>query len=340
MGINVNTVYTTVLSLLNKEQRGYLTPYEFNQLATQVQLEIFENFFEDYNQYIRMPKTDIEFASRLDHVSEEIELFKKFEDASKVSGNVYTQPVDLYRFGAAFWNRGRNNPEIEIVSSREFAQQNLSPLLEPSDDFPIAKYSQDKLSVYPLLPVANEKENDVSFSYIRKPKDVKWGYNTGSQGQYVYDPTPMYGLVTNLLPQMETQVGGPALQGTYTGTVGSTFGWNTSGNGSNATITVVIGAGGVTSIQSTPGQSFEIGDTITISASVLGSSSSQDLLIRLDSNGVIKSSAFSQDFEISDSQQTECVLKILQYSGVVIRDPSIIQAASKELSQDNANEKR
>ena len=48
MAINVNTVYTTVLSILNKEQRGYLTPYEFNQLATQVQLEIFENFFEDY----------------------------------------------------------------------------------------------------------------------------------------------------------------------------------------------------------------------------------------------------------------------------------------------------
>ena len=45
MAINVNTVYTTVLSILNKEQRGYLTPYEFNQLATQVQLDIFENFF-------------------------------------------------------------------------------------------------------------------------------------------------------------------------------------------------------------------------------------------------------------------------------------------------------
>ena len=41
MALNVNTVYTTVLSILNKEQRGYLTPYEFNQIATQVQLEIF-----------------------------------------------------------------------------------------------------------------------------------------------------------------------------------------------------------------------------------------------------------------------------------------------------------
>ena len=31
MAINVNTVYTTVLTILNKEQRGYLTPDEFNK---------------------------------------------------------------------------------------------------------------------------------------------------------------------------------------------------------------------------------------------------------------------------------------------------------------------
>ena len=45
MAINVNQVYKTVLSILNKEQRGYLTPYEFNNIARQVQLEILENCF-------------------------------------------------------------------------------------------------------------------------------------------------------------------------------------------------------------------------------------------------------------------------------------------------------
>ena len=38
-----------MLSILNKEQRGYLTPMSLIKLATQVQLEIFEKFFEDYN---------------------------------------------------------------------------------------------------------------------------------------------------------------------------------------------------------------------------------------------------------------------------------------------------
>ncbi len=58
MAINVNTVYQTVLLILNKEQRGYMTPTEFNSVATQVQLEIFEKYFDDLNQQLRVPQAD------------------------------------------------------------------------------------------------------------------------------------------------------------------------------------------------------------------------------------------------------------------------------------------
>ena len=51
--INVNTVYQTVLFILNKEQRGYMTPAEFSSIATQVQLEIFDKYFEDLNLFLR-----------------------------------------------------------------------------------------------------------------------------------------------------------------------------------------------------------------------------------------------------------------------------------------------
>ena len=44
MAVNVDIVYKTVLLILNKEQRGNLTPDEFNKVATQVQLEIFESY--------------------------------------------------------------------------------------------------------------------------------------------------------------------------------------------------------------------------------------------------------------------------------------------------------
>ena len=41
MAVSVDTVYKTVLYILNKEQRGYVTPQEFNSVADQVQKEIF-----------------------------------------------------------------------------------------------------------------------------------------------------------------------------------------------------------------------------------------------------------------------------------------------------------
>ena len=53
-----------MLSILKKEQRGYITPDEFNKLATQVQLDIFENYFEDLNQQLRVPQTDNTYANR------------------------------------------------------------------------------------------------------------------------------------------------------------------------------------------------------------------------------------------------------------------------------------
>ena len=53
MAVNVNTVYQTVLLILNKEQRGYIPPAEFNSLATQVQSEIFMSYSPDGNQLNR-----------------------------------------------------------------------------------------------------------------------------------------------------------------------------------------------------------------------------------------------------------------------------------------------
>lgn len=247
MAINVNTVYTTVLSILNKEQRGYLTPDEFNKLATQVQLEIFEKFFDDYNQYIRMPKTNVEFASRMEHIKEEFQVFEKLDNASAAAaGGVYTQPTDLHRFGTAYYQIGVGSPEIQIVSERESHQLNLSPLTTPTLDFPIATYKEDKLKVSPSSSVF--ATTDVSFSYMRKPADVVWAFSIGSLGQYVYEPTA-------------------------TGT-------------------------GIT-----------------------------------PSTGTVQ-------FELSDAQQTEVILGILKYAGVIIRDPQIVQAAAQELAQEEVNSKR
>ena len=45
MAVSIDTVYQRVLALANKEQRGYVTPQEFNLLANQAQMTIFESYF-------------------------------------------------------------------------------------------------------------------------------------------------------------------------------------------------------------------------------------------------------------------------------------------------------
>ena len=78
MAINVNTVYKTVLLILNKEQRGYVTPDEFNKIAAQVQLETFEQYGEDLNQQLRVPQADTDYADRVAAVDEHSKDFKEW----------------------------------------------------------------------------------------------------------------------------------------------------------------------------------------------------------------------------------------------------------------------
>ena len=47
----------------------------------------------------------------------------------------------------------------------------------------------------------------------------------------------------------------------------------------------------------------------------------------------------SVNFEIHESEQTDLILKILVYTGIVIRDPQIIQAAAQEVATNEVNQK-
>ena len=343
MAINVNTVYTTVLSILNKEQRGYLTPDEFNKVATQVQLEIFEKFFEDYNQYIRMPQTDVEFASKMDHTMEEFQIFETSANASNTpTTNIYTQPIDLHRFGSTIWNKGTNSPPIEILTNKVYNQIKLSDLTQPSDNLPVAKYNKNQLTVFPS-PTAYAS-SDVTFNYIRKPKDVRWGYTVGSLGQYIYDSRPVYSLVPNTSLSI-TQNTALATDGLYTAINVPGTNVTTSGNGSNLQLNITVAGGVATLVEpvGTPysGMGFKADDTITIDKSLFGTASTADIILTLsESNILLNTTEFSQQIEISESLQTEMILEILKYAGIIIKDPQIVQAASQELAEDENNSKR
>jgi thioredoxin-related protein len=65
MAINVDLVYKTVLLILNQQQRGYITPDEFNKVGNQVQQGIFEKYMSDLNQQLRIPEMTTSMRTEL-----------------------------------------------------------------------------------------------------------------------------------------------------------------------------------------------------------------------------------------------------------------------------------
>ena len=45
------------------------------------------------------------------------------------------------------------------------------------------------------------------------------------------------------------------------------------------------------------------------------------------------------DFELDTSEQTNLIIGILKYCGIIVKDPLVIQAASQEAQAVEANEK-
>lgn len=304
MAVNVNTVYKTVLLILNKEQRGYLTPDEFNKTATQVQLDIFNSYFQTENQQLKIPDNNSEYSDRIKNVQEKISVFQTSGSCSyvgpyftlpssstllsdsfstvagqqtyilptitssdidqnvvtvtfdgvvqpntewSISSNVITltsvpsgvftvvvnvSSSDFYKLGTVIY---KDEKEVEYVQPNELLELNLSPLTKPTEYFPVYKYKDFKIHVFPTSINSN-----ISCTYIKKPKNPIWNFETPSANnnyQYIYN------------------------------------------------------------------------------------------------------SATSVNFDLHPSEQTSIVEKILLYSGVIVNDPTIIQVAAQQIQQEEINSK-
>jgi hypothetical protein len=74
----INSVRNTVLSVLNKNNYGYISPSDFNLFAKQAQIEIFEGYFSRYNYQINKEnarKSGTDDANIAQSIAETIEKF-------------------------------------------------------------------------------------------------------------------------------------------------------------------------------------------------------------------------------------------------------------------------
>ena len=250
MAVNINTVYTTVLYILNKEQRGYITPNEFNSLAVQVQDEIFSAYFPDGNQLNRFnqnnQQNDTEFFNMFKDTAYKLYPFEKeaaFTFDTTNQAFYYNGTGVVYKLGEIISTYTGNpiyNSITQLTSKSDFSTITRSKLTSPTSQYPICHTTNATIAGIPgsqLILKVSPVPNSMSINCIFKPVDPSWVFTLGSVGQYVYSANQ------------------------------------------------------------------------------------------------------STDFELDISEQTNLIVNILKYCGIIIRDPEIIQQAQAEAQEVTINEK-
>lgn len=90
----INSVRNTVLSVLNKNNYGYLSPSDFNLFAKQAQLELFEDNFFNYNNTINKENARLSgtgYADNKKSIEEQIDVFSQTKGLyNQIDNSFYT----------------------------------------------------------------------------------------------------------------------------------------------------------------------------------------------------------------------------------------------------------
>ena len=167
--INVDRIYQRVLTLANKEQRGYITPQEFNIFANQAQMDIFEQYFYDLNQFLRTPGNNTVHADMVDILEEKISVFESSSTLT-INGSVGSLAAlgDFYRLSSIL----DGNIFFESVGKKEARMFQLSPLTMPNRERPV--YVLDQANH--VVKLIGRTLSAVSVDYIRIPLKANWTY--------------------------------------------------------------------------------------------------------------------------------------------------------------------
>ena len=181
--IQIDDVYQRVLVLANKEQRGYITPQEFNLFANQAQLEIFEQYFYDINQYNRTASNETEYSDIVELIQEKIDVFRATASLGVAVG-VGTLPVDLHKLGTV--TRDGGTVEIDKVSPRDIPYITSGSLTNPGlldRNVYVTRYQ----GANHIIEIHPQDNISINITYIKKPSKVAWGWTVIGE-KAMYDP--------------------------------------------------------------------------------------------------------------------------------------------------------
>jgi len=197
----INSVRNTVLSVINKNNYGYITPADFNLYAKQAQMELYEEYYSSYNKTINMENARMsgtDYADIEQPIAETLESFLVSYNLTNKSDNTWYAPsVDTTGSDSYMILRmdclnssGARIATIDKVSNGKSMMLIDSNLTGPSLMYPAYVYSSDSagkstVTVYPST--IKDPAYDIKCTYFTYPKDPKWTYIVLQNGSPMFD---------------------------------------------------------------------------------------------------------------------------------------------------------
>ena len=186
--VSVKRVYEVLKDLANKEQRGFISPSEFNSMAPVAQMAIYRKMWGEVlaAEQLRMSNDGARDLSKARDVREELTLYLKSSTQDRQSDLKFNYPDDFYKlssaktYGSVLMGTTTSSP-IEITYDPFRIDYMLkSTLSAPSLARPVILVA-DKLEVYP------NSIKKIDIRYYKLPEGItNAGAKTPSQPQFNY----------------------------------------------------------------------------------------------------------------------------------------------------------
>jgi hypothetical protein len=181
----INSVRNTVLNIINKDNNGFITPEEFNSFAKQAQLELFQQYFYDFQKAKISDMKGMETSGYSDitkQIDQTIDFFSSNEDlVYNVGTSQFDLPVNFFLLNVLYYN----GKEVTHVNQEKLYYLLNSNLTAPTLTYPTYVMQGNQVAVYPDTIV-----DDINIYYVRYPQDPKWTYT-------VVDGSPLFNQSAN-----------------------------------------------------------------------------------------------------------------------------------------------
>tara|TARA_R100000935_G_scaffold51459_1_gene77924 strand:+ start:530 stop:1504 length:975 start_codon:yes stop_codon:yes gene_type:complete len=319
----INTVRATVLSIANKNNYGYITPSDFNLYAKQAQLDIFEDYFYQYNSWIIKQNARVSGSEYADILKGLVEVIDSFSETRGLT----TSGINLYNLPANYYLINKINYYPNTIFSSTTTAAGLNTLTDANATFTTTG------TVLPGQFVTNTSLVSVSSGF------GAYIVSVDSETQLTLSNNPFGSAAT--IGNSYTIITTAGIREVERVSQNKIFYLNSSSLTSPNISYPAYVLGGANNLST--------GNTITVYPdTIIGSGKilSQYIRYPLDPNWSYSSltggepvfdegAADYQDFELPDSDEPNLVNKILQYAGVSLREKDIAVFGNIQEQEDN-----